>query len=141
METYRILLVEDDVLIADLLQLMIEDAGHSVELVTDADAAEMVLVADDHSIDVLITDIRLPGADGWTLARRARQLRPEIPTIYITGQGTHDWPAKGVAESILLEKPFAASRVLDALSSLTQRLKHVGGAEKSTDAKPHLTEK
>lgn len=130
MATYRILLVEDDVLIADLLQLMIEDAGHSVEVVADADAAETLFVADDGSIDILITDIRLPGADGWTLATRARELRPTMPVIYITGQGTHDWSAKGVANSVLIEKPFASDKVLAVVSSLMADplVKQVGDA-------------
>jgi CheY-like chemotaxis protein len=68
----------------------------------------------------LVTDIN-PGRgkmDGWELARLARQQDPGRAILYMSGDSAHHWAAKGVPRSILLPKPFAAARLLEATSRL-----------------------
>jgi CheY-like chemotaxis protein len=65
------------------------------------------------------TDINLIGAlDGWQVGRRARQLNPDIPVIYMTGAAADQWSANGVPNSILLNKPFAPAQIVAAVAQL-----------------------
>ena len=69
---------------------------------------------------MLATDINL-GSDkltGWDVARRAREIEPELPIVYMTGDGASDWASQGVPNSILLTKPFAPAQLLTAVSQL-----------------------
>jgi FixJ family two-component response regulator len=71
------------------------------------------------TIQGLVTDIRfrqLP--DGWDVARCAREINPQIPIVYISGDGAPDWASKGVPDSIMLEKPFARAQLVMAISQL-----------------------
>jgi len=57
-----------------------------------------------------VTDISLVGRiDGWEVARRAREIDPAFPILYITGADADRWPSHGVPNSVLLTKPFCAS--------------------------------
>jgi two-component system cell cycle response regulator CpdR len=58
------------------------------------------------------------GPDGWEIARRARELTPNLPVVYISGHGSADWPSKGVPNSLTLSKPFATAQLITAISSL-----------------------
>jgi len=65
-----------------------------------------------------VTDIALRGKiDGWDVARRAREIDPRFPVVYISGAGG-DWPSKGVPESVMLEKPFAPAQLVTAIANL-----------------------
>jgi len=67
----------------------------------------------------LVTDIQLRGVmDGWEAARRAREIDPEFPIVYMTGGNAADWPSRGVPNSILLTKPFAPAQLVTAVSQL-----------------------
>jgi CheY-like chemotaxis protein len=68
----------------------------------------------------LALDIKLgrDGIRGWHVARRARALNPSLPVIYITGAAAEDWAVHGVAESIILAKPFTPSQLINAISEL-----------------------
>jgi CheY-like chemotaxis protein len=56
--------------------------------------------------------------DGWDVARRAREMEPEFPVVYMTGDSADDWASKGVPKSILLNKPFAPAQLITAISQL-----------------------
>jgi DNA-binding response OmpR family regulator len=56
--------------------------------------------------------------DGWEVAKRAREVNPALPIIYMTGAAADQWPANGVPNSILLTKPFAPAQLVTALSNL-----------------------
>lgn len=66
-----------------------------------------------------ITGVNLArgGLTGRKVARHARELRPELPVIYMTG-GVHEWSVHGVPNSLLLTKPFAPAQVVIAVSQL-----------------------
>lgn len=82
------------------------------------DAAVAALEAEEAVAGVL-TDIRCgSGPDGWAIARRARELHPHIPVIYMSGDSAHEHSAYGVPDSIMLQKPFAVAQVVTAISML-----------------------
>jgi len=67
----------------------------------------------------LVTDVQLgPGPSGWEIAKRARELHPEIPVVYVTGTAAAEWSSKGVPNSLIIQKPFAAAQVVTAVSQL-----------------------
>lgn len=67
----------------------------------------------------LVTDIKLRGRmNGWEVAKRAREIDPAFPVVYMTGVAGGDWASHGVPNSILLEKPFAPAQLVTAVSQL-----------------------
>ena len=67
----------------------------------------------------LVTDINLVGRmDGWEVAKRAREIDPEFPVVYMTGASADQWGSHGVPNSILLTKPFAPAQLVTAVSQL-----------------------
>ena len=80
----RILLVEDDDDIADLLDLHLSDEGHQVEVVDDGDEGLERALSEAH--DLIILDIMLPGTDGFDICRRLRQEKCPTPILMVTAK-------------------------------------------------------
>jgi len=67
----------------------------------------------------LVTDIRLRGKiNGWEIARKAREIDPEFPIVYMSGVSAAEWSSKGVPNSIMLQKPFALAQLVTAVANL-----------------------
>lgn len=67
----------------------------------------------------VITDVKLGGGpNGWDVARRARELVPAMPVVYVTADSADDWAANGVPESVLIAKPFVPAQLVTALATL-----------------------
>ena len=115
-----LLLIEDEgVVRLDLKESLVE-AGFDVSDVANSGKALSELEADPGRFSGLITDITLGREKeaGWEVARRARELTPNLPVIYISGHGSADWPSKGVPNSLVLNKPFATAQLITAISTL-----------------------
>ena len=78
------------------------------------------LDAESQAFRALVTDVNLArgGLTGWDVARHARELRAELPVLYMTGAAPHEWSVHGVPNSLLLTKPFAPAQVVTAVSQL-----------------------
>jgi DNA-binding response OmpR family regulator len=114
-----ILVVEDDFLIQDLVQGALSEGGFESEVASSGEEAVTLLQGDESNYRALVTDIHLQGAlTGWDVAKRARELNPDMPVIYMTGAGADQWPSHGVPNSMLLQKPFAPAQVVTAVSQL-----------------------
>jgi CheY-like chemotaxis protein len=114
-----VLVVEDDHLIRSMAEETLSDGGYKLASASSAEQA-IELLAGDNSIRALVTDIGL-GSDtltGWDVARRAREAKPEMPIVYMTGDRESDWASQGVPNSVLLAKPFAPAQLLTAVSHL-----------------------
>ena len=112
-------LVEDDALIRDLLEASLTDAGFEVVEVSCGTKALAHFDADAARFRAVITDIRLgAGPDGWAVARRARELVPTMPVVYMSGDSSHEWSSKGVPNSLMVAKPFAPAQIITAVSTL-----------------------
>ena len=111
----RILFVEDEALVRVVIALELEDAGLEVIEASDGPTA-LALLHSQRPIDLLFTDIRLPGQiDGWAIAEAARALLPCVPVIYATGYAP-DEPRK-VTRSRLLTKPYRPAMLLEAIAA------------------------
>ncbi|MBN8812369.1 MULTISPECIES: response regulator [unclassified Sphingomonas] len=117
--TILLLLVEDNPLIAELMKAALADRGYDV--IWSGGGMEALGMLDDRVAEIagLITDIRLgEGPSGWKVAHHGRELRPELPVVYMTGDSAGDWTARGVPNSVLLQKPFAPAQLVTAISTL-----------------------
>lgn len=114
-----VLIAEDEFLIKVDLEDIVREAGFEHLAVSSADEGILALEDDSARFCALITDIRMPGkADCWDLARRARELQPLMPVIYMTGDSAKYWAAHGVPNSVLLQKPFVHGQLITALTTL-----------------------
>ena len=117
--TKTLLLVEDEGLVRHDLKEGLVEAGFDISDVSQGGKALSELQADPSRFCGLITDINLGRKpDGWETARRARELIPNLPVVYISGHGSADWPSKGVPNSLIISKPFATAQLITAISTL-----------------------
>ena len=79
-----VLVVEDDVQVKMMVSAVLADFGYRVSEAVDADAA-LAMLRGGEPFDLLITDVGLPGMNGRQLAGLARQLRPQLPVLFVTG--------------------------------------------------------
>lgn len=116
--TPRILVVEDEFLVRDMIVQELQLAGFEV---LEASTAEegLNLIAQADPIDLLFTDIRLPGMTGWKLAERVRALQPTVAVLYASGYADREPP---VQNSRYLQKPYLPSQVLQAAAELGIKL-------------------
>ena len=110
----RVLVVDDEASIRDLLSKTLALAEYDVDLAPDGRAAlERLRII---PYDLLITDLKMPGVDGLTVIREARRLKADIPVIIITGFSTEASAIEAVNLGVsgYLTKPFRVPRVLAA---------------------------
>ena len=108
----RILVVDDEASIRDLLSKTLALAEYDVELAPDGRTALERLRLIPY--DLLITDLKMPGVDGLAVIREARRLKADIPVIIITGFSTEASAIEAVNLGVsgYLTKPFRIPRVL-----------------------------
>lgn len=116
------LLVDDERLIVELLRESLEEGGFTVETAASSTDAFDCLDARNGELAGLITDVNLGGnGTGWDVARRARELRPDLPVVYTSGFAADDWAVEGVPKSIMVPKPYAPAQVVTAISTLINK--------------------
>lgn len=106
----RVLLVEDELLISEWVAEALAEQGFAVCVVSNA--ADALLALAGAPVDVLFTDINLPGAmDGAALARRARELLPHLHVVYASARVNMLDPETRVPGAILVPKPYVPAGV------------------------------
>jgi DNA-binding response OmpR family regulator len=114
----KVILVEDDGLVALPLVDDLDDAGFEV-LHAPSSKKALQLIDATPDLVALVTDIRLgPPPDGWVVARHARGRWPSIAVVYMSGDSAAAWTAEGVPKSLMLSKPFASAQLVTAVSQL-----------------------
>ncbi|MCA9774607.1 MAG: response regulator, partial [Myxococcales bacterium] len=83
MSRRRVLIVEDDQEMREMLAMTLERAGYEVSAVDSGEWALEVLSGDAH--DMVLTDVRMPGMSGIELCERVHALRPGLPVVVLTG--------------------------------------------------------
>jgi two-component system, cell cycle sensor histidine kinase and response regulator CckA len=115
----RVLIVEDQPEVAQLVQRLIEPAGYAITVATDALQAVTQVAAGAHP-DLLITDVVMPTMTGPELAAALRTHRPDLPVLYMSGYTAASLgPQLHLDDnSMLIEKPFTRSTLLAAIRTL-----------------------
>lgn len=117
--TLKVLLVEDEPLIAMTITDILEEFGHSVLEAVSAREA-LAIFEREQGVDLLITDLGLPDMPGEQLARRIREARPELPILFATGRSAE---AAIAADAFAppferLSKPFLMNELQAAIGRL-----------------------
>jgi CheY-like chemotaxis protein len=114
-----ILVVEDEARLRDLLSEVLLDAGYNTIAVPNGDAA-LPILRSDRPIDLLFTDIVMPGrTNGFELARTARELRPELRVIYTTAYADPElFRREGIDPRAVLRKPYLPGQVEQEIQSV-----------------------
>jgi CheY-like chemotaxis protein len=119
-----VLLVEDEKGVRELAREYLQMSGYSVLEAPDGQAALELASMHRGSIDLLMTDVVMPGLNGRELADRMNQIRPGIKILYMSGYADQAIGRRGIleTEAALLQKPFT-------LAALTSKLREILTAE------------
>jgi len=109
---FRILVADDDIFVRDVIIKLLMEQGYSVITADDGHEAIRHLRLDD--IYLVLTDLRMPGADGLEVLRTARHINPKIAVVILTAYGTLDTALEAVKEGAYdyLTKPFVMQQLL-----------------------------
>lgn len=117
----RVLVVDDEKIIRDLLTRSLEIAGCIVT--TAEDGLEGLEKAESHIFDVVISDIKMPRMDGITMVREILDRKPKMPVLMITGYAEDDCVTEakklGVVDTIV--KPFRNTAIINSINKALMR--------------------
>lgn len=114
-----LLVVEDEALLRTLLAEGLEAAGFELVFAPDGQSAVQELDSHAASFQAVLTDVKLgSGPSGWEVARHCRELIPQMPIIYMTGDSAVFWPSQGVPGSVLVQKPYVIAQIVTAVTML-----------------------
>ena len=117
----KILIVEDERLLADSLKALLEKKGFQVEAVYDGESGEEYARLGVY--DLLILDVMMPGLDGYELARRVRAQRCGVPILMLTARSALEDRVQGLnaGADYYLTKPFDSRELLACINALLRR--------------------
>ena len=112
-----ILFVDDDPELREIAVAALAAPGYAI--FTASDGYEAIRILADHWVSILITDIKMPGINGFELARQAKLMRPSIQVIYLSGYPVEGARGSGPVYGAVLKKPL---RMGDLLAEVSGRL-------------------
>ncbi|WP_250028030.1 response regulator [Paractinoplanes maris] len=115
-----VLVVDDEEDLRDIMRRMLERRGFAT--LTAGDSQQAIAACREHpgDIDILVTDLGLPGVSGGELSRSATQLRPEMSVVYISGLPKEIAVADGLIgeDALLVKKPFSSEVLVQTLRAV-----------------------
>jgi CheY-like chemotaxis protein len=115
--TVTVLIVEDDATMRSGLRRVLEAEGYDVLEAADGTEADEISARHPGQIQVLLSDLALPGADGRDALTRVRSLRPDIRAVFVSGRLDTSRPLPSGAEFV--QKPFATGELLAAMTRVS----------------------
>jgi two-component system, OmpR family, response regulator len=117
----RVLLIEDDDDNRELMGEVLQDAGY--EVVLAANGATGLRTLAEQSIDVLVTDVGMPGMGGLEVARAAKEIAPSVPVVVVTGYAERDdiTRARGREIDAVLVKPVDPASLTAVVDQMAKR--------------------
>ena len=115
MTSLRVLVIEDDATVRDVLSTLLSFDGFEVR--TAADGSIGLDIAERMQPDIVLLDVALPGIDGFEVCRTLRARLPQTRVVMLTGRASSEDELDGVAAGAdcYLRKPFSSLDLLDAL--------------------------
>lgn len=122
--TYRVLVVDDDVQVLEIVSDMLRLKGH--EVIAESDSRAALRLIHEEEFDLVLTDLGMPVVNGWQIAEQVKAVHPNTPIILLTGWGAQyeeeDLAAHGV--NLILSKPLSLESLL---ASVEQTLLSASG--------------
>jgi CheY-like chemotaxis protein len=114
-----VLVVEDEASLRELMSQALREQGYTVLVAGEGTEALRVSQEYPHEIDLLITDVIMPGMRGWELAKKLTELRPRLRVLYISGYTDHAVrdPAFLGDKDAFLQKPFTLTTLAQKVRS------------------------
>ena len=119
-----VLVVEDETMLLTVMAETLRDAGYEVWEAENGEAA-LAILRSNPEMDVLISDMRMPGMNGYQVVERAQALRPGIKVLMMTGYAQEAAPVKQASLPILY-KPFDFNRLPGVVQDLLGGSRHLG---------------
>jgi two-component system cell cycle sensor histidine kinase/response regulator CckA len=118
----RLLLVEDDRSVRDLAERIFRDRGYSVTATAEGREALRAFAAAPHEIDMVVTDLIMPGMSGRELVQALQQIRPDLKALYVSGYTEDEIIRRGLHDPSVafLQKPFTADELVEKVRSLLE---------------------
>ena len=134
-DTIRILVAEDEEQMLDLLRRVLSDDGYEVTAVRDG-AQALARLEQGPAVDLVLTDLRMPGVDGMELLRRAMAHQLRQPVILMTAFGSIDSAVQAMREGAYhyLAKPIHIEDLLAVVRSASEVVRQQRGAESALPA-------
>jgi two-component system cell cycle sensor histidine kinase/response regulator CckA len=112
---HTVLVTEDEKLVRDLVGTVLQSQGYQVLLATDGQDALRICQEHSGAIDLLLTDMVMPGISGSELAQAMIRLRPELKVLYMSGYTEYAVVNQGVMERVqsFIWKPFTNAALLE----------------------------
>ena len=115
LDDLRVLVVDDQVDVAEVLASMLEAAGAVAVAVSDPEDAAQVLTESPGVWSVLVTDLHMPGMDGRALARHAGMLSPPVPAVLVTARSDTLNDTVTTEFAAVLSKPVTSAQLTEAV--------------------------
>jgi DNA-binding response OmpR family regulator len=121
----RVLVIEDEQKMADLLKRGLEEEGMQVEVAYDGDTG--LKAGKEHNFDLILLDVTLPGLDGFGVARELRAAQLKMPILMLTARDSTEMKVQGLDSGAddYVTKPFAFAELLARIRALQRRAEDV----------------
>ncbi|MBT9750269.1 response regulator [Desulfovibrio desulfuricans] len=118
----RILVLDDEPIVCKRLKPAFQKSGYEVETFTDSAAALQRMA--EAAFDVIITDLKMEGADGFQVLERARELLPQARIVVITGFATLETAKESFRKGAFdfVAKPFKLSGIIECVRRLEESM-------------------
>lgn len=125
----RILVVDDERNIADVISIALRYAGYEVETAADGGAA--LEAVESFRPDLVVLDVMLPDLDGFEVAKRMRERADETPVVFLTAKDTTADKVRGLTlgGDDYVTKPFSVEELLARIATVLRRFGRAGGDE------------
>jgi two-component system, OmpR family, alkaline phosphatase synthesis response regulator PhoP len=139
----RVLVVEDELHLAEGLRFNLEQEGYEVEVVDTGEAALDILIGENRrEFDVVVLDVMLPGQDGFTVVSEMRKAGQYVPTLILTARGRSGDVLQGFSSGAddYLVKPFELDILIARIHGLLRRREWLLPPEQTAQAPEKDTE-
>ncbi len=117
-----VLLVEDETGVRRLSKRILDNAGYRVLEAANGDEAEIVFERNADAIDLVVTDVVMPGCGGPELLSRLHARAPDLRVLYMSGYTSHSSVIRaGIDPYLLVQKPFTAAQLVQQVREVLDR--------------------
>jgi len=123
---FRILVVDDEMVVRDSLKEWLQDEGFRVDMAESGDEALKMMGEENYNL--LLLDIKMPGMDGVEVLKRSKDMRPELPVVMMTAYATVETAVEAMKIGALdyLMKPFDPDSLVPLIVQLYQSIEGAG---------------